>query len=725
MGFAGLASLELPVPAVGTVDAPAAPAVMVAATEEGMRDGERHASAEAETARRAANETAAITISNLPTHVVVRQRLGSTRTHYSGPLHIAGETLGARQLEVRSSAPIAVNWRPTADGAVEPLQLRAPGYRTASCAPTRDRTQGEAVEVVLEPAASLVFEIVGPGGNETSFAVRVEHGEQSASGLLRGTSAGDVTSARGELAIPGGGDRAWSVDWKDGERLVSASGTAMALGLEEQRLVAVDLRRVPMQRHRLVGPSSALLAHCNVAWRRSGRRGGVDQVEVAADGSFFRSTDELEPVLVDLDDGVVATTLRSDRDEVQCHVAEALVGIQLLDGDARPVCCRRLGVMGEFRSGAKEMHLLRRSELPDTVTLWVYGRIRTFAVPRMGGDLIVLHEADAMPQTSVTVVVEGEWPPTESWRALALQLRQVDGDVTRRQQVVERTTFVLPAGGEFDLAWCVETLPGPQVLRVALATGEARVVNVAWPQVCAWTGEVEGHLQTPLPQRCHRVGFGPGASFLSGWTMRLDPSGRFHGIRLASQPPPEPVFLVWGSMKLPAVCEQPDPAVPHLVVRPASALRWQQFAVEATAPWRLVVSEATAEGTRVAHVVTPEQQWPMPIGDSAVRSWVLERFEGERSVVLAFGEVGAEATTRVAPAPARRVVIEGRGRGPAICSWLGPRGQSSTSFEVAACARFEAEVPADTRGLWVRGEAAATEWREVPIGADGVVRLDG
>jgi hypothetical protein len=413
-------------------------------------------------------------------------------------------------------------------------------------------------------------------------------------------------------------------------------------------------------------------------------------------------------------------------DEVQCEVEDRLVGLQLVDLDSKPVATRWLGELGQFRGDAAEVHLVRLTDLPDTVTLWVDAhRIRTFAVPRRDGDLIVLHEADAVPQTSVTVVVEGESPPSEFRRTLALLLRQVDGTVSRRQQVVDRATFVLPAGGEFELAWCVETSSGPPVLRVALANGEARVVNVAWPQVCAWTGEVEGHLQTPLPQRCHRVSFGAGASFLAGWTMRLDAQGRFRGCHFAATPPPGPVFLVWGTMKLPAYCEQPDPSVPHLVVRPASTLRWHQFEVQAPPPWLLVVSEATPDGPRTVHVVTPEQQWPMPIGEAVARSWVLERFEGEQSTVLAFGEVGPAERTRIAPASIREVVVQGRGQGDSTCCWIGPHGQSSSSFEVRAGARLRAQVPADTRGLRLRDDAAVSGWRELPMGADGIVRLDG
>ncbi|MFN6193117.1 MAG: hypothetical protein ACK5BN_04760, partial [Planctomycetota bacterium] len=65
--------------------------------------------------------------------------------------------------------------------------------------------------------------------------------------------------------------------------LLRVSGTVPDLGLAEQREVVVDLGSQTGRRHRLIGPSAALLPHLTVSWPEADRPGS-ESLPVDRDG---------------------------------------------------------------------------------------------------------------------------------------------------------------------------------------------------------------------------------------------------------------------------------------------------------------------------------------------------------------------------------------------------------------------------------------------------------
>ena len=656
---------------------------------------------------------------DLPTrrvHVRVRQRFGDITQHYVGSVQIAGEPEGERQLQLDSSASVEVALAGT------PLVFSAAGFEPLRWSPPIDGAATTVHDVVLEPASSLRFFVMGlpVGAHELQLTLR----DATRSFPFRRMLADAAVPV--EIAWCGGADVEWSLSTVSGSRLLSVGGTALGFGLAEAREVHVDCASIRMARHRLVGPSSRLLAACEVMWPSG--EGKLAVLPVAVDGTFWRPATEGAELSVRTHDGSMSTVREVADDEVRCLPVERLVGVQVVAGDGRCASLRLMDDRGRLLGVESKTLVWERRKLPTQLLLRVDGEAQVFRTTSLpdDADVLVLRREDALPTTRLRVLVDGVEPLFEGCQTLQLCVCSADGSIRQQHPAMADASFTLPRGAVFGVHWLCDNQLGPEVARATVAVGECVELHIGWPVVHRWTGEVEGFQELAPPQRWHRVAFGPGDSPVAGWSLRIDANGRFVGHRFAEAEPEAAVDLVWGLCRVSAMIAQHDAERRHLVVRPADSLRWLDVTIDAPGAWRvLVMRPVFGARPRIVHVMSSGQRWPVPVVGEEQLLFVFEAQGEESTSVLAWGASSATAgPMRLAAASTRRLEVRTRATSDRSVSFVGPAGQCAGQQVVRFGEVLCVDVPFDTRGVlpWKTGDGP--EPQELLIPADGVVTID-
>lgn len=651
--------------------------------------------------------------------VRIRAGFAGTNPYYTGPLGIDGEPGGPRQLVLSSSTPVAVRFH-----GASPLVFTAKGYVPVVCVPPPDADGDRPLDIELQPESSLRFRwLLPPELSLDTVQLRVHI---PATNAFVDQSLSLPWPAETTVALAGGNPVPWTATARAGSRLLRVSGTVLDLGLAEEREVVVDLGSQTGRRHRLIGPSAALLPHLTVSWPEADQPGS-ESLPVDRDGGFTRPSSDRGSVTVNAIERPIATVAGEHGEDVLLTLAEPVVGVRLVleSGVGRP--SEVLGPGGRVVGfGAAEVHVFARSELPPQLRLRVNGQVATFSTSTLAAsaDWLELRLADALPAVRLTVHVGGPAPVAAVQPQLQLVVARDGGSETVLKAAAERVVFDLSAAGDWLLHWrCAESL-GPVVGRVRVAAGVPAEQRVEWPLVHEWTGEILGFSDLPLPQRWHRVGFGAGESILNGWVLRPDPKGRFRGFRLAADPPNAPAFLAWGIRRFEALIEERDDERRHVVVRPNTALRWVEVQIQAAAVdcTAQVFVVPTGAPPRMLHELSRQQAWPIPvIGDETIVV-ALCASQSSLTPVLAWLSVPAGATSvAIAPMALRRLELRDASGGSRARTFspVGPHGVSVGQIELPAGGRIVVEVPCDTRGLieWIEHAV------EVPIEAGEVVVL--
>jgi hypothetical protein len=695
-------------PLVAARDAAAAASVGITAA---ANHGERAVAALA-----AQRDTAAVATRSL--WVRIRARCASATHHYTGPLQVDGEPTGPRQLSLGSSEPLPVQF----DG-VSPLVFTAPGYTPNVCTPPPDADGDRPLDLELQPESALRFRWLHPAALPLDQVQLQLQLQIPATNAFVGQSLSLPLPAETTVALAGGNPVRWRATARAGSRLLQASGVVADLGLAEQREVSVDLSLEAGRRHRLIGPSAALLPHLSVSWQAPDRP-VLESLPVDREGGFTLPVSACGPFSVDTNERQIATVASAYGEELRLTLAEPVVGVRLVLDSGAGQPSEVLAPGGNVISrGVAEVHVFPRSQLPPQLRLRVHGEVSTFttAVLPASADWLELRLADALPALRLSVHVTGPAPVAAARQGMRLVLARDGGATLSEPALADRFKFDLPGPGEWSLRFrCGESL-GPVVARAMVAPGAPAELRVDWPLVHEWTGEILGFTELPLPQRWHRVGFGAGESILNGWVLRPDPKGQFRGFRFAAEVPVEPVFVAWGLRRVEAMIETRDDERRHLVVRPSAALRWVEVEWQDGVGTIQVFQVRAGFPPRMVHALSTRQRWPVPVvGDDLVV--VLVPPPPSRTPVLSWMSLPAGASrVTIAPMALRRLELRDGSGGSAARTFspVGPHGVSTGQIEVPAGGSVVVEVPFDTRGLCEWTEDAV----EVPVGAGEVVVL--
>jgi hypothetical protein len=705
----------------GPVSPPASPLLVAAHDTPGVASGTTTADAAADdgapvaAALAAQRDTAAVATRSL--WVRIRARCASATQHYTGPLQVDGEPTGPRQLSLDSSEPLSVQF-----AGASPVLFTAPGYTPIVCTPPPDADGDRPLDLELQPESALRFRwLHGPALPLDQVQLQLQI---PATNAFVGRFLSLPLPAETTVALAGGNPVRWRATARAGSRLLQASGVVADLGLAEQREVSVDLGLEAGRRHRLIGPSAALLPHLSVSWRAPDRP-ALESLPVDREGGFALPASACGPFSVDTNERQIATAASAHGEELLLTLAEPVVGVRLVLDSGAGQPSELLGPGGNVIGlGATEVHVFPRSQLPPQLRLRVHGEVSTFttSVLPASADWLELRLADALPALRLSVQVTGPAPVAAARQGMRLVLAR-DGSATLSEPALaDRFTFDLPGPGEWSLRFrCGESL-GPVVARAMVAPGAPAELLVDWPLVHEWTGEILGFTELPLPQRWHRVGFGAGESILNGWVLRPDPKGKFRGFRFAAEVPVEPVFVAWGLRRVEAMIEARDDERRHLVVRPSAALRWVEVEWQGGDGTIQVFQVRAGFPPRMVHALSTRQRWPVPVVGDDLVVVLLPPPPLSRTPVLSWMSLPAGASrVTIAPMALRRLELrDGSGSSAArTFSPVGPHGVSAGQIEVPAGGSIVVEVPFDTRGLCEWTEDAV----EVPVGAGEVVVL--
>jgi hypothetical protein len=662
----------------------------------------------------AAGQRTGVVAAPRPQWVRVRALWAGVARPYSGPLHVAGEPAGPRQVPFDTGSLVQLH----GDG-ITPWRLTAPGFVPQDVVPPRDADPEQPMNVDLQPTSSLQFRWQ-LGANVVPDSVKLEL-SMPESDAFAGLSVPLPLAAVTAVAVTAATAVRWTATLHSGSTIQRVHGTVTALGADEEREVTVQFGADSGQRCRLVGASPALLPHLSVWWPTEEGRYSMP-LSVDGEGVFTRPSDETGAVEVVAIDQRVATEPQAGVGEQRFVLREPLLGVQVQD-ESGAVLPSQLVDGGIRRTGT---HVFRRAQLPPQLRLRIGGEVSTFAIaqPPADVDMLVLRPAAALPPLCLMVQVAGSEPPGEVRHELRLAVAQGRRVANLQKVIASGTRLDVPAAGEWCVHWRCGDVLGPEVARVMVAPGPATSLRVEWPVVHEWTGEIVGFTALPFPQRWHRVGIGAGDSVLAGWVQRPDARGNFRGWRFADEVATGPAFLAWGLRRVEAVVERCDPVRRHLVVAPSAALRWVDVNVMgADRDWSVQVYQLPAGGApRLVHVLTPQQRWPVPVVGSEAIVLVLCPKHLGRTPVSAWTPlaVGDRAVT-LAPMAMRALQLrDGRTGGVSrTFSLVGPHGVSAGQIELPAGGSTTIDVPIDTRAVveWVENAT------EIAVGATDVIVL--
>jgi len=656
--------------------------------------------------------------------VLVRRAFCQKSWHYVGPLVVTAGGVVVAEREVVNQLPLQL----VAPAHAPTLVFTAPDLLPAEFA-VDAVVPGRSAEIELQPREQLLVEVRRPGAAAAatatwSVAVQMHTGEWG--------SVDDKGGDSVRVPFAAGEPFRWHARLSYDAVQVSVSGEQPALAPGEQRVLAVDFASVPTQRYLVDGPSPQLLAHCEL--RQRGGVGGAersDTVPLAPDGTcelvpFPGSLFSIADVELLATPGGDVVVLRPERE---------LQGVGLVDGGGAPVRSTAFDREGRSFSFNRAVHVAAREVLQQGVRLGSKF-LTAQAVPASAlagpADLVLLPAAvDAVTTGALRVRVRGGTPPAPVLGKLHLVV-QVTREESVDQPAAPEIVFTLPAGSTCALHWSAPGRTVPIAGPLAVRSGETVDVDVTWPQLAIWTGDVAGFTELPRERRWGRVTWGDGGDsglFGRGHHVLAGKKDARFELALFDGEALDPTWrLYWGVAPVLARCDIVDAAERRFVVSPAGAVRWVTFAVEAQAPWTLAFATG-AVGRPPFPAMRHDNRYALPIaaGQRLPGCLLGGPYDPNGMPTLAWFMVGdGDDQVRIRPAGGRSVELRPRtacaNRGAAL---VGPHGQWSMGHVFEAATPVSVWVPDGTRGVVVfDGNDAARTAREFPLGAGDFVVID-
>ncbi|MGK0202039.1 MAG: hypothetical protein ACI89X_003033 [Planctomycetota bacterium] len=648
----------------------------------------------------------------VPIQLVMRHQFSGGVMHLVGPVRIVAGNRVVLDRQLYNSDLVALQL----PGTTTQFSVIAPNhlpYTHQLEAPGPDGWSREEVLLVPTNSLTLLFDgLPAAWSGDIHVDLNSEQGEVGRLWLKR-------KQGRFQATVPCvcGQSLRWTLRFASGHEMAVMHGVIAALLPGEHRSVALQQEGMRRRQYCLVGPSKDLSRLLRVSTGRV-RQPKFRTVAPDQQGRFAMwSTGAEELAIWTRFRRVPLIAIEALNETLLCPEHE-IVALGMLDATGEHCTFSVHDGPRQSTGSRQEYHLLLAEELGKPVFLGGKGDV---SVPcdvfrPSHHDVVMIEQPEAPPRYELEVIVIGEKPAPEVCKQLNLQVIRGEG-WAESLSAAERMVFHPSEEGRLRFIWHSGRFVEEQ--DVAGVTGDPERVELRWPDVAAWTGEISG--TSPLvdrPTMCS-VCFGSGQKLAC---FQLGEDLTFAGLCSSQGFDAQSVFVrtVWGR-KIAARVVHVDGGRHHIVLEFARNIREVELQVEYAKAWQVRLHRMEGHpGESYAwppvHYLSNRERRPVLLQQGEQLAGAL--FEGDgraNDSPIAWFVVDDRSPTVVVHERGGHECVLVLGPGVGRISLIGPHGQEAPlrqSYDQQQ--PFTVFMPTGTRGVRVCSDDNIS--REIPVG---------